>query len=150
MGAQAQPASAGCADRHKMIPMNKLADTPKPPYYAVVFSSQRTGDDADGYGKMADRMWELAAQQTGYLGVEMVHSDDGFGMTVSYWASLDAIRNWREQAEHKIAQAQGREKWYEKYKLRISLVETEYSFERTAGSSPAAKLHPSGLANLSR
>ena len=88
--------------------MNKLADTPKPPYYAVVFSSQRTDDDADGYGEMADRMLELAAEQPGYLGVETLHSDGGFGMTVSYWESLDAIRNWRAQAEHKIAQQPAR------------------------------------------
>ncbi len=124
-----------------IILMSKLAQTPNPPYYAVVFSSQRTGEDADGYGAMADRMWELAAKQPGFLGVETMHSEDGFGMTVSYWESLEAIRNWREQAEHKIAQAQGREKWYEKYKLRICLVETEYRFERPAGANPSAKPH---------
>ncbi len=114
---------------------NRLAQTPKPPNYAVVFTSQRTGDDADGYGKMADRMWELAAQQPGYLGVEMVHSDDGFGMTVSYWESLDSIRKWRAQAEHKVAQQQGRATWYERYKLRICLVEKEYAFERDSRCS---------------
>lgn len=115
--------------------MNRLAQTPKPPYYAVVFSSQRTENDADGYAEMSDRMFALAAQQPGYLGVESVSGEDSFGMTVSYWESLDAIRNWRAQAEHKIAQAQGRAKWYENYKRRICLVETEYSFERTAGRS---------------
>ncbi len=113
-----------------MIPMHQLAQTPKPPYYAVVFSSQRTTADAEGYAEMSDRMFALAAQQPGYLGVEAVSGEDGFGMTVSYWENLETIRNWRAQAEHKIAQAQGREKWYEKYKLRICLVETEYDFEK--------------------
>ena len=134
-----------------MMRMNKVAPTPKPPYYAVVFSSQRTDADAEGYAEMADRMFALAAQQPGYLGIETVHGEDSFGITVSYWESLDAIRNWREQAEHKIAQAQGRAQRYQKYQLRICLVETEYSFERpAAGSSPAAKPHPNGLPNLSR
>ena len=110
--------------------MNRLAQTPKPPYYAVVFTSQRTDADDGGYAETSDRMFALAAKQPGYLGVEAVHSEDGFGMTVSYWESLGAIRNWREQAQHKIAQAQGRKKWYKKYKLRICLVETEYAFER--------------------
>ena len=122
--------------------MNSLAQTPKPPYYAVVFTSQRTDHDHNGYTEMSDRMFALAAQQPGYLGVETVHSEDGFGMTVSYWESLDAIRNWRAQAEHKIAQAQGRAKWYENYKLRICLVETEYSFERTAGRSSDSGIGP--------
>ncbi len=67
--------------------------------------------------------------------METVPGEDGLGMTVSYWESLDAIRNWRAQAEHKIAQAQGRAKWYQKYQLRICLVETEYKFERIAGRS---------------
>ncbi len=79
---------------------------------------------------MSDRMFALAAQQPGYLGVETVHSEDGFGMTVSYWENLDSIRNWRAQAEHKIAQQQGRTGWYEQYKIRICLVETEYSFDK--------------------
>ena len=110
--------------------MNRLAQTPKPPYYAVVFSSQRTDADDGGYAEMSDRMFALAAQQPGYLGVEAVHSEDGLGMTVSYWESLDSIRNWRAQAEHKIAQAQGRTTWYEQYKIRICLVEKEYNFEK--------------------
>ncbi len=112
------------------VPMNTLAQTPNPPYYAVVFSSQRTAADAEGYAEMSDRMFALAAQQPGYLGVEAVTGEDGFGMTVSYWESLEAIRNWREQAEHKIAQQQGRATWYEKYKLRICLVEKVYNFEK--------------------
>ncbi len=110
--------------------MNKLADTPKPPYYVVVFSSQRTDDDDDGYAEMSDRMFTLAAQQPGYLGAEIVHSEDGLGMTVSYWESLDSIRNWRAQAEHKIAQQQGRATWYERYKIRVCLVEREYNFDK--------------------
>ena len=112
--------------------MSSIAFTPQPPYYAVVFSSQRTGDDAEGYGEMADRMWELAAKQPGFLGMETVRGEDGdgFGMTVSYWESLDAIRNWRKHEEHKIAQTHGREKWYERYKLRVCLVETDYGFDK--------------------
>ncbi|MEP1583986.1 MAG: antibiotic biosynthesis monooxygenase, partial [Marinobacter sp.] len=49
--------------------MSDIADTPKPPYYAVIFSSHRTDGD-NGYGEMAERMAELAAQQPGYLGME--------------------------------------------------------------------------------
>ena len=83
--------------------MSTLAQTPNPPYYAVVFSSQRTAADAEGYAEMSDRMFALAAQQPGYLGVEAVSGEDGLGITVSYWEILDSIRNWRAQAEHKIA-----------------------------------------------
>lgn len=103
-----------------------LAVTPKPPYYAVIFTSVRTPADGVGYGVTSDRMVELASGMLGFLGVESARGDDRVGITVSYWASLDAIRGWREHAEHRLAQQHGREKWYACYRLRIALVEVEY------------------------
>lgn len=103
-----------------------IAKTPKPPYYAVIFTSLRTSID-DDYGHMASRMEELAMQQPGYLGHESAR--DGVGITVSYWRSLEDIRNWKQNAEHLYAQQQGREKWYAAYKTRICLVERDYGFE---------------------
>jgi heme-degrading monooxygenase HmoA len=103
-----------------------LALTPDPPYYAVIFTSLRT-DVAEGYGDTADRMVELAHGQPGFLGVESARQT--VGITVSYWASLDAIRHWKQDAEHRIAQQMGREKWYESYKVRICKVERDYGFE---------------------
>jgi heme-degrading monooxygenase HmoA len=99
-----------------------FATTPKPPYYAVIFTSQRTSVD-DGYGAVADRMQELAAQQPGYLGVESSRDAAGLGITVSYWTSLEAIAGWRAQAEHRVAQAGGRAKWYEHFEVRVARVE---------------------------
>ncbi|MDO8251491.1 MAG: antibiotic biosynthesis monooxygenase [Rhodoferax sp.] len=102
-----------------------FAKLPDPPYYAVIFSSQRTPDEG-GYERMADRMVELAAVQPGYLGVESVRGSDGFGITVSYWDSLAAIADWRAHAEHRIAQETGKTLWYEHYELRIARVERAY------------------------
>ena len=73
--------------------MNGIAKTPQPPYYAVIFCSQRTDADS-GYEKMAEKMVELASQQKGFLGIESA-KDEGLGITVSYWDSLDAIRTGR-------------------------------------------------------
>ncbi|HEY4067946.1 MAG TPA: antibiotic biosynthesis monooxygenase [Burkholderiaceae bacterium] len=103
-----------------------FASLPPPPYYAVIFSAQRTEGDA-GYGAMADRMVELASGQPGFLGVESTRGADGFGITVSYWASLDAIARWKAHADHRIAQETGKTLWYEHYELRIARVERAYS-----------------------
>jgi len=103
-----------------------FATTPEPPYYAVVFSSQRHGDDDAAYQETAARMVELAASQPGFLGIETVRGADGFGITVSYWASEDAIAAWKANAEHMAAQDAGRRKWYEHYELRIAKVERAY------------------------
>lgn len=105
-----------------------LAQTPEPPYYAVIFTSLRT-DVAEGYGDTADRMVELAHGQPGFLGIESARQ--AVGITVSYWASLDAIRHWKQDAEHRIAQRAGRGKWYEAYTVRICKVERDYKFEQS-------------------
>ncbi|WP_445376034.1 antibiotic biosynthesis monooxygenase family protein [Natronospira proteinivora] len=104
--------------------MSGMAKTPKPPYYAVIFSSYRNPGDDEGYGAMADRMVELAAQQPGFMGVESVR--DGLGITVSYWESLDSIKAWKRHAEHREAQRLGHEKWYSSFKVRIAKVERDY------------------------
>jgi len=102
--------------------------TPPPPYYAVIFTSLRTPADPAGYEITADRMLELARQQPGFLGVESARGADGLGITVSYWQSEEAIRRWREHAEHRLAQQQGREKWYARFSLRICRVERAWEF----------------------
>ncbi|MFY2763267.1 antibiotic biosynthesis monooxygenase family protein [Arenimonas sp. MALMAid1274] len=103
-----------------------FAHTPRPPYYAVIFTSQRNADDGSAYGTTADRMVELAAQQPGYLGVESVRGADGLGITVSYWESEAAILAWRRHAEHTLARERGRTEWYEHYELRVARVERAY------------------------
>lgn len=104
-----------------------IAHNPEVPYYAVIFTSVRTEGD-NGYAEMAERMVELARQQDGFLGVESARNE--VGITVSYWRDLESIRKWKTHAEHKIAQQRGRKEWYQWFKVRISMVEREYSFEK--------------------
>ncbi|MCL6445254.1 MAG: antibiotic biosynthesis monooxygenase [Alicyclobacillus sp.] len=109
--------------------MSELAQTPNPPYYAVIFTSLRTAGD-HGYAQMADEMIALAQQQPGFLGIESVRDSNGVGITVSYWESELAIRRWREHTRHRIAQKLGREIWYEHYAVRVCKVERACMFER--------------------
>ncbi|GAB3524992.1 antibiotic biosynthesis monooxygenase family protein [Photobacterium alginatilyticum] len=103
--------------------MSEIANTPEPPYYAVIFTSERTEGD-NGYGIMADKMVELASIQPGFLGIESAR--EGVGITVSYWRDLAAIKAWKANAEHQIAQKKGRKEWYSTFKVRISKVERDY------------------------
>lgn len=104
-----------------------IANTPSPPYYAVIFTNLRTEID-EGYGEMADEIVRLAALQPGYLGHESARNE--LGITISYWESLDVIKNWKANTNHLIAQKYGKEKWYSAYKTRIALVERDYGFEK--------------------
>jgi heme-degrading monooxygenase HmoA len=109
----------------------------QPPYYAVIFTAQRTQGDR-GYGRTAERMVELAAQQPGYLGIESVRDGNGFGITVSYWESVAAIAAWRANAEHRLAQESGKSTWYEHYELRIAKVERAYAKKPDSAKSQAS------------
>ena len=108
---------------------SNFAQTPEPPYYAVIFASRRRDGD-HGYGATADRMVELAAQQPGYLGIETCRDAEGFGITVSYWRSEEDIRAWKRNAEHAVARERGRTGWYEHYELRVAKVERAYGGPR--------------------
>lgn len=103
--------------------MSLIANTPEPPYYAVIFTSMRTEVD-QGYGAMAEKMVELVQQQPGFLGVESAREE--VGITVSYWADLESIKQWKNNIQHQAAQKLGREKWYAALKTRIAKVERDY------------------------
>lgn len=104
-----------------------IAKTPKPPYYAVIFSNLRT-DIEDGYEETAELMVDLAEKQPGFLGIESVR--ETLGITVSYWKDLESIKQWKAQTDHQIAQQRGRKEWYSAFKTRIAKVERDYGFEK--------------------
>jgi heme-degrading monooxygenase HmoA len=110
-----------------------IADTPPPPYYAVIFATVQSADperagDLRDYPATAQRMEELAAEQSGYLGTESARAE--LGITVSYWADEDSIRAWKSNAEHTLARETGRARWYDRYVLRVAKVERDYGWSR--------------------
>ena len=112
--------------------MSLIAQTPAPPYYAVIFTSLRNEGDF-GYAAMAEKMLALAAQQPGYLGVESARED--IGITVSYWSNLESIQRWKSNVDHQLAQKLGRDRWYRSYTTRIAKVERDYSFMEQGSST---------------
>ena len=104
-----------------------IANTPKPPYVAAIFTSIRTNVE-EGYDKMDELTFKEIETINGYLGCEAYRDENGFGVNVSYWKDLNALKNWKENTLHKKAQALGKEKWYKNYKLRIYLVQRDYGF----------------------
>ncbi len=103
-----------------------IATTPKPPYFSVIFTSLRT-ENEHNYTITSDKMIVLAKESKGFLGIESARED--IGITVSYWDSLETIKDWKLNSEHLMAQKEGRQKWYKSYKVRICKVERDYGFE---------------------
>jgi heme-degrading monooxygenase HmoA len=107
------------------------AATPEPPYYAVIFTSLRNEQPDDGYEETADRMFELAREQPGFLGVDSARED--VGITVSYWTDEASIAAWKADAEHALAQRRGQKEWYAHYSLRVARVERAYAVDTGNG-----------------
>lgn len=105
--------------------MSRFAPLPEPPYYAVIFTAQRTDGD-HGYDAMADQMVEMAGQQPGFLGVESTRDAAGLGITVSYWKDEASLIGWKDVAQHLLAQKLGKTRWYDHYTLRVAKVERAY------------------------
>ena len=99
--------------------------------FAVIFSSQRTPEVPEAYDAASKAMVELAAKQPGFLGIESARNADGTGITVSYWDSLEAIRSWKDVPAHAAVQARGKKSFYERYEVRVCVVERGYKFQRS-------------------
>jgi heme-degrading monooxygenase HmoA len=117
---------------------SRFAPRPAPPYWAVVFTNQRTDADAEGYASMAELMATLAERQPGYLGAESTRDAGGLGITVSYWRSEADIQAWRRHLEHAAARDDGRARWYLHYELRVARVERAYGWDAADGPAPPA------------
>lgn len=105
-----------------------VAETPEPPYWAVIFTAIFSGREEAEYGRTAERMVELAQQSPGFLGYESAQGEGGLEITVSYWDSEEAIRAWKRNTEHLLAQKRGREAFYSRYTIRVAKVERAYGF----------------------
>jgi len=107
-----------------------FANTPRPPYYAVIFSSQRTPTGQADYDAAANWMFELVQLQPGFLGVESTRDANGFGITVAYFDSEENIRRWRNHDDHTATRERGKREWYDHFEVRVARVERAYNGPR--------------------
>ncbi|WP_267397124.1 MULTISPECIES: antibiotic biosynthesis monooxygenase [unclassified Sphingomonas] len=97
---------------------------------AVIFVSQRTDEDAAGYGAAAAAMGALAAIQPGYRGERSSRDAAGLGITVSYWADEASAIAWRDHPEHHAIRNAGRARWYAWYEMVVADVARDYAWRR--------------------
>ncbi len=86
--------------------------------YLVVFRNRKRADiDRAAYDAQAEEMERLAARRPGFLSFKTYTADDGEVIAVSEWADEASARAWGKVAEHRVAQADGRARWYAEYTL---------------------------------
>ena len=106
---------------------------PAPPYYAVIFISEKQ-EDLSGYDEMNEKTMEGALALPGCLGYTAVP-----GNFISYWDSPESINQWRNNATHKQAKEQGRRQWYKYYHSIIAKVEHSHEFFAGQAATEQAK-----------
>ena len=98
--------------------------------YVVIFRSTRNLDDGHLYSEWSEKMENLVKTIDGYehhFGFRDATSRDG--VTVSYFSSLEAISEWKNLSEHKVAQQLGQDSFYEEYSIQVCEVLRDYGFE---------------------
>ncbi|GAB5465198.1 MAG: antibiotic biosynthesis monooxygenase [Candidatus Kapaibacteriales bacterium] len=107
-----------------------IANTPEPPYYAVVFTAKLNSlisESENDYTSTLNQLRSEVENLPGFLGMESTGKEDE--ITVSYWKDIDDIRNWQTNKEHFIAKKKGIREWYDSYKVRICKVEKSYGID---------------------
>ena len=86
--------------------------------FLVVFRNRKRADiDGAAYDAESERMEALAREQPGYRSFKSYGADDGEFVALSEWDDEASARGWGRVAEHAVAQANGRERYYASYTL---------------------------------
>lgn len=104
--------------------------------WVVIFERHKHGRD-DGYGEMAALMEAKAMASPGYLHHFSLSNDQGHGVTLSYWSSLEDIKAWKRDMDHQVAQKRGQSDWYSDYAVQVAQIAYAY---QTSGFSSYAEL----------
>ena len=94
--------------------------------FVVIFRACAARVDAE-YAAMAVRLRDLALREFGCLEFHSV-TEGKEEVALSYWPDLGAIKAWKAQAEHLLAQSSGRARWYEAYRVEIAEISRAYAW----------------------
>ncbi len=92
--------------------------------YAVIFRATMAKVDEEYY-RTAKRLRDLAINDYGCVNfVSMMEGN--VEIAISYWETEAQIAQWKNDPIHKVAQAKGRQGWYESYSVEVCKVERAY------------------------
>ena len=105
----------------------------------ILFRSKLVDTAGDDYAQMAAAMDAHARTFKGFVDVKSFKAEDGERLTVVWWEDEATLQAWAGDVRHRAAQAMGRQKWYEYYKMDVAEVIRTKNFERPglAATTPA-------------
>lgn len=86
----------------------------------------KPGRDQD-YLDLANHLRSELEKIDGFISVERFKSLSSDKLvSLSFWRDEDAISRWREHAEHRLAQAQGKSDIFADFRIRVAEVVRDY------------------------
>ncbi len=102
--------------------------------YAVIFEVEPKEGRQKDYLEIATALRSELDKIDGFVSIERFESltKKGKLLSLSFWRDADAVKRWREQLEHRAAQAKGRAEIFADYRISVVSVERQYGmFDRT-------------------
>lgn len=102
--------------------------------YAVIFEVEPKEGCRNDYLEIAAALRPELDKIDGFLSIERFESltNKGKLLSLSFWRDEAAVKRWREQFDHRAAQAKGRAEIFADYRISVVSVERQYGmFDRT-------------------
>lgn len=101
---------------------------------AILETLLRTDLDQAAYQVATNRMHVLLEGFPGLVSVaELPAGPDGSEVSLVRFESLEALGRWRDHPVHREIQQQGRDAFYERYRVEVFTRVRAYSFDRGRG-----------------
>ena len=91
----------------------------------VLFFSRLTPEAGEEYVATDQYLSEKVKTAPGFVKVKSFTAADGERLTVVWWKDAETLRAWREDPEHRAAQAKGRALWYRYYDMEVAEIVRE-------------------------
>lgn len=98
---------------------------------AVIFEFWPGDGKVGRYLDLAAEMKKEVETIDGFISVERFESiyEKGKYVSLSFWRDEGAVRGWRENLKHRLAQGEGRAEIFANYRLRVAEVLRDYGPE---------------------
>lgn len=111
---------------------------------AVIFEFRPKADHKQDYLDVAAELKPIVEAHDGFVSIERFQSitDPGKMLSLSVFRDEESLNAWRQVAEHRIAQAKGRSRLFDDYRLRVAGIIRDYSMsEREEAPDDSRAVH---------
>jgi heme-degrading monooxygenase HmoA len=96
---------------------------------AVIFEIEAKPGKAGEYFDLAAELRPELEKVDGFISVERYSSltNEGKYVSLSFWRDEGAVKRWRQQARHRLAQERGKKELFADFRIRVAEVIRDYT-----------------------